>query len=53
MRLDSVFVTTAGEWKLGALDFVGPVNEPPPSTRQTAGFVDANTTGKFIQCPTF
>ncbi|VDP72704.1 unnamed protein product [Schistosoma mattheei] len=48
VRLDSVFVTTAGEWKLGALDFVGPVNEPPPSTRQTAGFVDANTTDPYM-----
>ncbi|KAK4473052.1 hypothetical protein MN116_004244 [Schistosoma mekongi] len=42
VRLDSVFVTSAGEWKLGALDFVGPVNQPPPSARQTAGFVNAN-----------
>ncbi|KAH8855543.1 N-terminal kinase-like protein [Schistosoma japonicum] len=42
VRLDSVFVTAAGEWKLGALDFVGPVNQPPPSARQTAGFVNAN-----------
>ncbi|CAH8451405.1 unnamed protein product [Heterobilharzia americana] len=44
--LDSVFVTTAGEWKLGALDFVGPVNEPPPSVRQTADF--ANPTDPYI-----
>ncbi|CAH8431440.1 unnamed protein product [Schistosoma rodhaini] len=48
VRLDSVFVTTAGEWKLGALDFVGPVNEPPPPIRQTAGFVDANTTDPYM-----
>ncbi|CAH8434518.1 unnamed protein product [Schistosoma turkestanicum] len=48
VRLDSVFVTTAGEWKLGGLDFVGPINEPPPSIRQTASFVKANTTDPYM-----
>ncbi|VDQ15790.1 unnamed protein product, partial [Trichobilharzia regenti] len=46
VRLDSVFVTTAGEWKLGALDFVGPINEPPSSSRQTVGSANCNTAGE-------
>ncbi|CAH8834796.1 unnamed protein product [Trichobilharzia szidati] len=47
VRLDSVFVTTAGEWKLGALDFVGPINEPPSSSRQTVGFANGNTADPY------
>ncbi|KAF7234405.1 hypothetical protein EG68_11886 [Paragonimus skrjabini miyazakii] len=44
-RLDAVFVTSSGEWKLGALDFAGPVDSPPPAIRATASFVYMNQTG--------
>ncbi|KAF5403977.1 N terminal kinase protein like [Paragonimus heterotremus] len=44
-RLDAVFVTSSGEWKLGALDFAGPVDSPPPAIRATASFVHMNQTG--------
>lgn len=47
VRMDAVFVSSAGEWKLGGLDFVGPINEPPPAYRSTAGFVRPNETDPY------
>ncbi|TGZ57170.1 hypothetical protein CRM22_009998 [Opisthorchis felineus] len=51
VRMDAVFVTTAGEWKLGALDFVGPVDDPPPSSRSTAAFVRLDQNGSDPYLP--
>ncbi|CAL8089013.1 unnamed protein product [Calicophoron daubneyi] len=30
VRLDAIFVTAAGEWKLGGLDYASPINEEAP-----------------------
>ncbi|KAF8569352.1 N terminal kinase protein like [Paragonimus westermani] len=50
-RLDAVFVTSSGEWKLGGLDFAGPVNSPPPAIRATAAFVHMDQTGSDPYLP--
>lgn len=45
VRMDAIFVTTAGEWKLGGLDFVHSIGQPPQSNRTLASFSNPTQTG--------
>ncbi|CAH8583029.1 unnamed protein product [Dicrocoelium dendriticum] len=51
VRLDAIFVATSGEWHLGGLDFIGPVDEPPPTSRATAAFVQLDQSGSDPYSP--
>ncbi|THD27748.1 N terminal kinase protein like [Fasciola hepatica] len=51
VRMDAIFVTSSGEWKLGGLDFVGSVGEPPQSNRTAAGFSHPTQTGNDPYLP--